>query len=329
MKTRTLGRSDLEVSVVGLGANNFGTRLDLEASGRVIDECESLGINFLDTADVYAEGRSEEFLGSLLAGRRDRFIVATKVGMPWDDGSRAGGLHPSYIGPAVRESLQRLDTDWIDLLQLHLLDARIPVEEVLGALGSLVDAGLVRHVGCSNFMTWELVEWTTTGRHLELPEFVSIQAEYSMLVRDAETELLAACDRFQIGLIPYRPLAQGFLTGKYSRGDAPPEGTRLALQDAVRQRRETPDNWTAVEAAVSLSHDKGCTPSQLAVAWLLDRPQVASVIAGASNADQLRDNAGAADVELTANELLALEEHLPGPPGGAVGAVELRAQFGD
>lgn len=325
METRSLGRSGLRVSAVGLGTNNFGTRLDLEASARVLDECEERGITFLDTADVYAEGASEEMIGRLVTGRRrDRFQIATKVGMPWEDGSRPGGLDPAYIADGVRGSLRRLRTDYVDLLQLHVLDSRVPVDDVLTALGDLVDEGLVRHIGCSNFMTWELVEWILAGRHREFPEFVSIQSEYSMLVRDAETELLHACTRYGVSLIPYRPLAQGFLTGKYARGEAPPPGTRLALQAHVRASRETDQNWAAVEAAAVLAAEKGCTTAQLAIAWLLTRNQVATVIAGASNPEQARDNALAADVALSADELERLDAVLPPVPGGAVGSVELR-----
>jgi aryl-alcohol dehydrogenase-like predicted oxidoreductase len=327
VKARRLGRSDLDISVLGLGTNNFGTRLDINAAAAVIDECQEQGINFLDTADVYADGRSEQFLGQLLAGRRDDFIVATKIGMPWEDGSLRGGLDPAYIERGVRKSLHRLNTDRIDLLQLHLLDSRVPVDDVLGVLGQLVDGGLVRHIGCSNFMGWELVEWIMAALHGGLPSFVSIQTEYSMLVRDAETELLSACDRWQVGLIPYRPFAQGFLTGKYTRGDAPPQGTRLDLQETVRRKRETPENWTAVEAVVDLATEKACTPAQLAAAWLLTRPQVTTVIAGASTPEQIRDNAKAVNVVLTPEDLNLLDNSLPTIPGGAVGALELRDQL--
>lgn len=324
MRHRELGGSGLEVSVIGLGTNNFGTRLDENASRAVLDACEHHGVTFLDTADVYAEGRSEEILGRLLKGRRERFVVATKVGMRWEDNSRPGGLDPIYIGRAVRESLNRLQTDFIDLLQLHVLDPRVPRDDVLGALGDLVDSGLVRHVGCSNFMAWEMVEWIMAAQHAGLPRFVSVQSEYSMLVRDAETELLHACASYDVGLLPYRPLAQGFLTGKYSRGDSPPAGTRLALQDNVRRRRETPQNWVALDAVERLAEQSGHTPAQLAVAWILRNDQVPSVIAGASNPDQVADNAGAASIDLGDELWGELAGSLPPVPGGAVGALRLR-----
>lgn len=324
MKTRTIGDSGLEVSVIGLGTNNFGTRLDIGQCAEVLGACQRFGVTFLDTADVYADGRSEEILGELLDGRRDEFVLATKVGMRWDDDSSPGGLNPAYIAKGVRESLVQLRTDYVDLLQLHVMDPRVPLEDVLGALGDLVDAGLVRHVGCSNFMAWELVEWKVSAKQESLPQFVSIQSEYSMLVRDAETELLHACKKLNIGLIPYRPLAQGFLTGKYARGDTPPEGTRLALQDHVREARETPANWAAMDAIQPLASEKSCTPAQLAIAWVLQQPHVPTVIAGASNPGQVRDNAGAAEIDFTTTELEQLDAALPAVPGGAVGALPMR-----
>ena len=324
MKTRSVGASGLEVSAVGLGTNNFGTRLDLDGARSIIDECENLGVTLLDTADVYGEGESERIIGRLLAGRRDRFVVATKVGLPWEDGSRPGGLDPAYIRNSVHGSLERLGMDHIDLLQLHVLDPRVPMPDVLEVLDDLVAKGLVRHVGCSNFRTWEVVEWVMTARHEGWPDFVSVQTEYSMLVRDAETELLSACRRFGVGLIPYRPLAQGFLAGKYRRGERPPEGSRLALQQSVRQQRETNQNWHAVEAVGELAGTKGCSPAQLAIAWLISRTQVSSVIAGASNRAQLADNARAADIDLSESDLDVLERALPPVPGGAVGSMALR-----
>ena len=324
MKTRTVGASDLQVSAVGLGTNNFGTRLDLGEAGGIVDECEDLGVTLLDTADVYGDGESERIIGRLLAGRRDRFVVATKVGLPWEDGSRPGGLDPAYIRNSVQGSLKRLSMDHVDLLQLHVLDPRVPMADVFQVLDELVVKGLVRHVGCSNFRTWEVVEWVMTARHEGWPQFASVQAEYSMLVRDAETELLSACQRFGLGLIPYRPLAQGFLAGKYRRGERPPEGSRLALQQSVRMQRETEQNWHAVEAVGELAEAKGCTPAQLAIAWLISRTQVSSVIAGASNRSQLADNARAADIDLSEGDLEILERALPPVPGGAVGSMALR-----
>lgn len=324
MKTRLVGASGLQVSAVGLGTNGFGTRLGLHEARSIVDECEDLGVTLLDTADLYGEGESERIIGRLLAGRRDRFVVATKVGLPWEDGSRPGGLDPAYIRNSVQGSLKRLSMDHIDLLQLHVLDPRVPMADVLEVLDELVAKGLVRHVGCSNFRTWEVVEWVLTARYEGWPQFVSVQTEYSMLVRDAETELLSACQRLGVGLIPYRPLAQGFLAGKYRRGERPPEGSRLALQQSVRMQRETEQNWHAVEAVRKLAETKGCTPAQLAIAWLINRTQVSSVIAGASNRAQLADNARASDIDLFEGDLEILERVLPPVPGGAVGSMALR-----
>jgi aryl-alcohol dehydrogenase-like predicted oxidoreductase len=301
--------------------------MDRNDAKRVLDECETQGITFLDTADVYGEGASEEIIGDLLRDRRDRFVLATKIGLPWEDGSRAGGLDPSYIAEGVTGSLRRLGTDYIDLLQVHVIDSRVPMDDVLDALSRLVADGKVRHVGCSNFMAWELVEWVLRARAREIPQFVSIQSEFSMLARDAETELLHACERMEVGVIPYRPLAQGFLAGKYSRGDNPPDGTRLALQDSVRRQRETEENWTAVEAVKEFAAAKGSTTAQVAIAWLLTRPRVSSVISGASNPRQVAENAQAAQINLSPAELSLLDASLPRVPGGAIGALDVRAHL--
>jgi aryl-alcohol dehydrogenase-like predicted oxidoreductase len=224
----------------------------------------------------------------------------------------------------VQDSLHRLSTDRIDLLQLHLPDPATPLDDTLATLGELVDEGSIRHVGCSNFMVWEVAEWMLTAAGRGLPEFVSVQTEFSMLVREAESELLRAGARFGFGLIPYRPLAQGFLTGKYRRDRPPPPGTRLATQEAARKRRFRPENFDVLEVLLTMAEEKRCTPAQLAIAWLLTFPAVASVIAGASNPDQLRDNAGAAGVDMTADDLTRVAAVLPEIPGGVVGALHLR-----
>jgi aryl-alcohol dehydrogenase-like predicted oxidoreductase len=324
MKRRTLGRSDVEVSAIGLGTNNFGWRLDQAEAKKIIDLCHDLGIDFLDTADIYGEGASEEMVGRAVQGRRDDFFIASKVGLPWEDGSRPGGLAGEYVTDSVEQSLERLRTDHIDLLQLHRPDPATPIEETLETLSGLVEEGKIRYVGCSNFMVWEMVEWLLQARHHQWPEFVSIQAEYSMLVRDAETELLHACDRFDISLIPHRPLAQGFLTGKYRRGGDLPGGARLTLQDKTRQLRFTDENFKALDVLVDVADAKTCTPAQVAIAWLLDKEMVTSVIAGASSPAQLAENAAATDISLTGSEIEALAVALPRVPGGAVGAVHMR-----
>jgi aryl-alcohol dehydrogenase-like predicted oxidoreductase len=324
MKQVPVGSGPPFVSAVGLGTNNFGWRLDVDQARELVDVCEEVGIDFLDTADLYGEGRSERALGQALRGRRERFFVATKVGLPWEDGSRPGGLSPDYVRSSVHDSLRRLDTTWIDLLQLHIPDAATPIEDTLAVLADLVDEGSVRHVGCSNFMAWELVEWLLTARGSGAPEFAAIQIEYSMLVRDVETELLPACRRFGVTLIPYRPLAQGFLTGKY-RPDAPlPEGARLTLQAGARERRLTSANFAALEAVRRAAARLDCSPGQLAIAWLLASASVGPVIAGASSPGQLRENAAAGDIYIPSDILDELSQALPSPPVGAVGTLPIR-----
>lgn len=328
MKQVFLGNTGVAVGAVGLGTNNFGWRLDASAVRRLIDECEALGVDFLDTADLYGEGRSEKYIGRALQGRRDRFFVATKVGLPWEDGSRPGGLSPDYVIESVKGSLRRLGTDHVDLLQLHVPDGAVPIEDTCEALASLVEEGLVRFVGCSNFMVWEMVEWILTARNQGWPTFSTVQCEFSMLARDAETELLHACRRFGVTLIPYRPLAQGFLTGKYMQDAALPEGTRLAHQPAVREQRLTPSNFAVIETVREVAGELQCTPGQLAIAWLQTIDMVGPVIAGASSIGQLRENVAAARVDIPSDAKSRIEQALPPVPGGAVAPLGMRVNFG-
>ncbi len=324
MRQVLLGGGDVTVGAVGLGTNNFGWRLDARAVHLLIDECETLGVDFLDTADLYGEGRSEEYIGRALRGRRDRFFVATKVGLPWEDGSRAGGLSSDYITDSVHASLRRLRTDHIDLLQLHVPDDSVPMEETYEALNSLVEAGSIRYLGCSNFMAWEVAEWVLTAEARGWPRFWTVQCEFSMLTRDAETELLPACRRYGISLIPYRPLAQGFLTGKYVQGAPIPDETRLAHQPAVRDLRLTPTNFVALGAVRDVAAELDCTPGQIAIAWLLAVGGVGPVIAGASTVEQLRENAGGAGVTIPSEALFNLADALPPVPGGATAPLHMR-----
>ncbi len=328
MRQVPVGSTGVSVGSVGLGTNNFGWRLDASAAGRLIDECESLGVDFLDTADLYGEGRSEKYIGEALQGRRDRFFIATKVGLPWEDRSRPGGLSPDYVVDSVHGSLRRLRTDYVDLLQLHIPDATVPIEDTCEALASLVDTGLVRFVGCSNFMVWEMVEWVMTARNRGWPTFSTVQCEFSMLTRDAETELLHACRRFGITLIPYRPLAQGFLTGKYVKDAVLPEGARLTHQPAVREQRLTPSNFAVLDTVREVAGELHCTPGQLAIAWLLTMDCVGPVIAGASSIEQLRENAAAARLDIPADAVGRIEQAAPPVPGGAVAPLGMRPALG-
>lgn len=334
MRYRRLGDSGLLVSAVGLGTNNFGWRLDRTQAGAVLDACGEQGVTLVDTADLYAEGGAEELLGDLLRGRRDQFVVATKVGLRWERGPRRfginrEGLSARYLKEAVDASLGRLRSDWIDVLQLHLADPLTPIEETLRALDDLVTAGKVRYIGCSNFFAWELTEAVLLARHQGRSPPVSVQSEYSMLARDVEAELLPACRRLGVGVLAYRPLAQGFLTGKYRRGAAPPEGTRLAGNARQRELRLTSANFDRLDALEAFAAEHGKPIGQLAVAWLLARDEVASVIAGASDPGQVEANAGAAQWRLTDQEVAELDALLPEPAGTGVGAAVLRRRLDD
>jgi aryl-alcohol dehydrogenase-like predicted oxidoreductase len=300
MRARRLGTSELEVSVVGLGCNNFGGRIDEAASKAVIDAALDSGITFLDTADVYGNrGGSEEIIGRALAGRRDRVVLATKFGHDLGDGETHRGAR-AYIRKAVETSLRRLQTDWIDLYQYHRPDGVTPVAETLGALDELVREGTVRAIGSSNFTGGLVEEADAAARAGELTPFVSEQSQYSWLRRDAEDELIPACERLGIGFIPYFPLASGLLTGKYRLGGPAPEGTRLhgrELDEADLER---------VERLEELGRERGVTLLELAVGGLAAQPAVASVIAGATRPEQVRANAAAGSWEPSADDLAAL-----------------------
>ena len=229
MQERNLGSSGLRVSLVGLGCNNFGGRIDLEATRKVVHKALDLGITLFDTADVYGErGGSERFLGEVLGERRKDIVLATKFGMDMDDAGRMKGGSRAYVMKAVEDSLRRLRTDWIDLYQLHRADPLTPIEETLRALDDLVRQGKVRYVGCSNLAAWQVVEAQWTADTKNLNAFASCQDEYSLVVRDIERELVRAIEAYRMGLLPFFPLASGLLTGKYKRDAPPPKGTRLA-----------------------------------------------------------------------------------------------------
>lgn len=290
MRYRRLGDSGLVVSAVGLGCNNFGRRIDLDATRAVVDAAQDCGITLLDTADSY--GASEEFLGDVLVGRRDDFVVATKFGS--DLGGALGadfGARGSrrYVRRAVERSLRRLRTDHIDLYQLHRPDPLTPVEETLSALTDLVREGKVRYVGSSNFTGWQVADADWTARTRGLERFVSAQNEYSLLERGAEADLVGACERFGVGLLPYFPLANGLLTGKYRRDAPPPEGTRLA----GRPEYVTDARLDTVEALGGFASQRGVSLLDVAVGGLAALPAVASVIAGATRPEQVRANAAA------------------------------------
>ena len=316
MRYRSLGDSGLLVSVAGLGCNNFGRRVDLAGTRAVVDAAIDAGITLLDTADIYSDGESEELLGEVLAGRRDKVVLATKFGHQRADmgfGPAAGAKGGrAYIRRAVEQSLRRLRTDYIDLYQLHTPDPATPVEETLAALGELVTEGKVRYLGHSNFSGWQLAHAAHLAREAGSPPFVSAQNHWSLLERGAEAELVPAAVHFNVGVLPYYPLANGLLTGKVRRGQAPPAGTRLA----GREGYVTGEKLDRVEALTGWAAERGLTLLQVAIGALAAQPGCSSVIAGATSADQVKANAQAAEWVPTAAELAEIDELVP-PPGKA------------
>ena len=306
MQTRSIGT--LDASVVGLGCNNFGGRIDEDASEKVVDAALDAGINLFDTADIYGGTRSEVFLGRALAGRRDRALIATKFGGPIDD-ERKGGASAAYIPRACDDSLRRLGTDRIDLYQLHFPDQATPLEETLGALDELVKAGKVREIGCSNFSAEMIEQSAGISAANGWARFVSVQNEYSLLRRGPEKQgVLDACVKHDLAFVPYFPLASGVLSGKYKRGAQPPAGTRLAGMPADRQDQLLSDAvMNRVEALDAWAQAHGHTLLDLAFAWLLARPVVASVIAGATKPEQVAANAAAADWNLGPDDLAEID----------------------
>ena len=291
MELRKIG--GLEVSVVGVGCNNFGGRIDETRTREVIDAAISEGITLFDTADVYGgNGASETLLGRALGARRAQVVVATKFGMPMGDGK--AGAAPSYVKQACDDSLRRLGTDVIDLYQQHAPDPSVPIEETIGALQELQAAGKIREYGCSNF-TPEMID--------SAPSFVSVQNELSLLRRKGDAELIAACERNDLVILPYFPLASGMLTGKYRRGEAPPAGTRLAGVPADRREKALSDRvFDTVEALSAFADARGRSLLELAMSWLAHLPRMGSVIAGATSAEQVRANAAAVGWVLTEDE---------------------------
>jgi aryl-alcohol dehydrogenase-like predicted oxidoreductase len=307
MDYRTLGTSGLLVSAVGLGCNNFGIRCDLEQTRAVVNKALDLGITLFDTADSYGKrGGSETLLGQILGSRRKEIVLATKFGTAMDDEGARKGASRRYIMTAVEASLRRLQTDWIDLYQLHHPDPAVPIEETLRALDDLVRQGKVRHIGSSNFSGRQLIEADETARRADLHRFVSAQNEYSILRRGAEQDAIPAMAACSVGLLPYFPLASGLLTGKYRREDIPP-GTRLATPRPHETAILAAANWTLIEALDRYCRERGRSLLELAVSWLLSKPGVSSVIAGATKPEQLEANASAARWRLTADELADIE----------------------
>jgi aryl-alcohol dehydrogenase-like predicted oxidoreductase len=304
LEQRNLGRSGLIVSAVGLGCNNFGGRMDMEATRAVVHKALDLGVTFFDTADTYGNrGASEEYLGRALAGRRHDIVLATKFGRPMDQEGRLQGASRRYIMQAVEASLRRLDTDYIDIYYQHIDDPRTPIEETLRALDDLVHQGKVRYIGCSWLPAWQVVEAQWTARHSNLAQFVSCQERYNVLERELDGELMPALQSYGLGLIPFAPLANGLLTGKYRREEPPPSGTRMEAMPQVAERYLTQANWDRVERLAAFCAARERTLLDLAFSWLLHRPMVASVIAGATTPEQVAANVAATGWALSREDM--------------------------
>ena len=310
MEYRNIGASGLQVSAVGLGCNNFGMRIDMETTQAVVDKAIDLGINFFDTADVYGgDGKSEQFLGKALGARRNSVVVATKFGMAMGQGPYTSGASRKYIIAACEASLRRLGTDYIDLYQLHTPDAKTPIDETLRALDDLVRAGKVRYIGSSNFSGWQAVEAHYIAEAAGLAKFISAQNEYSLLFRGIEGDLAPVALKYGVGVLPYFPLASGFLTGKYKRGQEAPAGTRFGewFKGPYGARTINDRNFDILEKLEAFAGARGKTVLELAMSWLACKPYVPSVISGATRVDQVEENAAAGSWKLTAEEMAEVD----------------------
>lgn len=308
MQQRNLGSSGLRVSVVGLGCNNFGMKLDLEQTRAVVHTALDCGITLFDTADSYGNrGGSEQALGQVLGDRRKDIVLATKFGLPMDAAETKKGASRRYVLSAVEASLERLKTDWIDLYQLHRPDPLTPIEETLRALDDLVRAGKVRYIGCSNLPAWQVVDALWTAKQTGGTSFICCQDEYSLLVRNIERELIPAISAHGLGLLPFFPLASGLLTGKYQRNAGMPQNARLTVMSRFADRFLTPAHWQTVERLQDLSAARGHSLLELAFGWLASRPQVASIIAGATEPAQVEQNAKALAWNMTPEDVAEID----------------------
>tara|TARA_B100002051_G_C16704473_1_gene622899 strand:- start:490 stop:1431 length:942 start_codon:yes stop_codon:yes gene_type:complete len=304
MEYRNLGSSGLRVSLVGLGCNNFGMRLDLEQTRAVVDRAFDLGITLFDTADMYGgRGGSETQLGKILGHRRKDIVLASKFGMAMSDDGTKIGASRRYIMSAVEDSLRRLKTDWIDLYQLHQPDPLTPLDETMQALDDLVTQGKIRYIGCSNLPSWQVVESQWISKSMGLNRFVSCQDEYNILNRNIEAELIPAMQKYGCGLLPYFPLASGLLTGKYKRTEMP-EGARLTDMPTFANRIYlTDENFDIVDNLNKFAHKTGHSILELAFGWMASRPTTASIIAGATKPEQIDANVAAVNWVLSQSEI--------------------------
>lgn len=314
LPARPLGEGGIEVSAVGLGCNNFGRRIDLDATGAVLEAALDAGITLLDTADIYGQGESERLMGEVLKGRWDEVVLASKFGMTMRiEGTpeRPRGSR-DYIRWAIEGSLGRLGTDRIDVYQYHEPDGQTPIGETLRALAELVAEGMVGQIGCSNFSAAQIEEADELARAEGLPRFLSVQNEYSLLKREIEAEVTPACERLGLGILPFYPLASGLLTGKYRRGRDGPEGARLSGRETIGTEAE----FDVVEAVEAYAKSRGLEPVSVAIGGLAAQSQVSSVIAGASTPEQVRANVAALDWSPSAEDLRELDEIAPTPRTG-------------
>jgi aryl-alcohol dehydrogenase-like predicted oxidoreductase len=315
MQYRQLGKSGVRVSVIGLGTNRFGyEKMPQEEVNRVIDTAFDLGINFLDSADVYTGGRSEETIGAALGGpnqssRRNRFVIATKFFNSTGDGPNDQGGSRLYMQRAVEASLRRLKMETIDLLYIHRYDDRTPIEETLRSFDDLISAGKIRYIGASQFFAWQLARANLIASFNSWSQFIVTQAHYHLLEREVERELMPYCASEGVGMIPFFPLAGGFLTGKYLRGQPAPAGSRGESSTYVQQYM-TAENYNRIERLSTWAAERGHTLGDLAHAWLLAHPQVSSVISGATKLEQVQANVGAADWSLSPEEFGAVSQVL-------------------
>ncbi len=308
MQIRNLGGSGLRVSAVGLGCNNFGQRTDLEGSRKVIHRAIDLGITLFDTADIYSNmGGSETVLGAVLGDRRKDIVLATKYSKAMSNDGTKQGASRRYIIEAVEASLKRLKTDYIDLYQQHDYDPLTPIEETLRALDDLVRQGKVRYIGNSNFPAWRIAEAEYVARAMNVNRFISCQDEYSLVVRDIEKDLVPCAQEYNLGVLPFFPLASGLLTGKYKKGQAAPDDTRFGKVPRLRERYVTPRNEDIVEKLQAFAQARGHSMLELAFSWLASRPQVSSVIAGATRVEQVEQNVKAIDWALSAEETAEID----------------------
>ena len=313
MEYRRLGNAGLQLSAIGLGTNNFGMRIDEAQAALVVHQALDAGVNHFDTAYSYGGGKSEEFLGKALKGKRQQAVVATKFANATAPGPNNHSPSRRLMIEQLETSLRRLQTDYVDLYWVHYPDPdySTPVEETLRGLDDLVRAGKVRYIGCSNFDTWRACEAEWTARAHNLNRFTAVQNNYNLLNRDAERDLAPFCQAYGVGLVPYFPLASGFLTGKYHKGEAPPPDTRGEKMPRLLQGYTSDENWARLEGLQRFAQERGRSVGELAHAWLLAQPAVCSVITGATRPEQVAENVKGVDWKLSADDLKKIDEVCP------------------